>query len=215
MARKLKCSICQERRRPKLRRPAALPRARAFNDVVHGDLIKVSDVANASYWLLNLVDAASGLQVCKRVADKTSYEVFKAYELFTNWAGPPVTLVLDLGPEFSSEEFTKNAESLGSRVYHTPVEAPWQNGVAERNGYSFKVVLAAIVKEHSVTTADEWIKPLSWPTSPVTQKSVIQATARTSGCWVVQGESPRVFCHLGVLLEICRSIRLDPSLLSA
>ena len=104
----------------------------------------MSDVAGIDHWLLNLVDAASGYQVCKRVADKSSDAVFKAYELFTNWARPPVTLVLDLGPEFASEEFAIKVESLGSRVYHTPVEAAWQNGMAERNGHSFNIVLAAI-----------------------------------------------------------------------
>ena len=34
-ARQLKCDVCQELRRPRLRRPATLPRARTFGDVVH------------------------------------------------------------------------------------------------------------------------------------------------------------------------------------
>ena len=155
MARKLKCSICQEKKRPKIRRPAAIPRARAFADVVHGDLLQISDVGGAKCWVLNLVDAASGFQVCARVADKSSASVKDTYvRSWTNWAGPPVTLVLDLGREFASEEFTQFAEANGSRVHHVPVEAPWQDGCAERHGQTFKIVLTKIMADHSVTTLD-------------------------------------------------------------
>ena len=58
-ARRLKCGICQERKQKKSHRPAALPRARAFGDVVHTDLIHVPDAAGNKHWLLNIVDASS------------------------------------------------------------------------------------------------------------------------------------------------------------
>ena len=71
MARKLKCSICQERKRPAKRRLASLPKARNSGDVVHADLLQVPDASGTKYWILNIVDAASGYQVCTRVHDKT------------------------------------------------------------------------------------------------------------------------------------------------
>ena len=127
MARKLRCSVCQECKRPKPRRPVSIPRARAFWDVVHGDLVQIPDATGQKYWLLNLCDAAFGFQICGRVRDKTSAAAIETYTtMWLNWAGPPVTMVLDLGPEFASEEFTNFVESQ-SRVHHVPVEAPWQN----------------------------------------------------------------------------------------
>ena len=154
---RLKCSVCQERRNRGTRRPATLPKARYFGDRVHIDLVKCWDAADVSRWCVNIVDAASGFQVCARVKDKTSEEVIRVFRTtWATWAGYPSVLVADLGPEFASVEFTTWMESHECRVYHTPVESPWQNGIAERAGGIFKAVLAKNCAEHSVVTEDEF-----------------------------------------------------------
>ena len=153
----LRCSVCQEKRKKQTRRPAAMPRARAFGDRVHIDLVKCWDAADRARWVTNIVDAASGFQLCIRIQSKTSASVIGSFRtVWASWAVLPVTCVADLGPEFASEQFTAWLETHGSRVYHCPVEAPWQNGVAERAGGVFKAVLAGVCKEHSVVTDEEF-----------------------------------------------------------
>ena len=46
----LKCSVCQEKRKKRTRRPAAIPRARSFNDRVHMDLVQCWDAADKPWW---------------------------------------------------------------------------------------------------------------------------------------------------------------------
>ena len=100
---------------------------------------------------MNIVDAASSFQALVVLERKTCKEVVVQFEnAWVNWAGAPVTIVADMGPEFVGEEFVKWAEFHGSRLYHTPVEAPWQNGAAERAGQTAKIVIAKIVKEHGL-----------------------------------------------------------------
>ena len=40
-------------------------------------------------------------------------------------------------------------------LWHTAVQAPWQNGVCERGGGVLKALLATVVKKHSVVNFDE------------------------------------------------------------
>ena len=135
---------------------ASLPRARYFGDVVHADLVQVFDVLDNGYWLLNVVDSMSSFQMLHMLTGKTSRLVIEGFQMaWLSWGGAPVVLVVDMGPEFTSEEFARWAEFHGSRLDHTPVEAPWQNGAAERAGQAAKVVLGKVVKEHGIATAAE------------------------------------------------------------
>ena len=145
----LKCDVCKQIAKPKTRRPASIPRARHFNDQVHMDLLQIADAAGTPIWCLNIVDADSSFQVIHVLENKTSSAVIEAYERsWVVWAGHPPNAVLDMGPEFASDEFCEHLEAYGVKPYHTPVEAPWQNGVCERAGGAFKVVYAAVCKEH-------------------------------------------------------------------
>ena len=95
------------------------------------DLVQCWDAADKPWWCLNVTGAASGFQLCVRVAAKTSEAVIDKFKyVWASWAGFPVTAVVNLGPEFASAEFTDFFEKHGTKVYHTHVEAPWQNGVA-------------------------------------------------------------------------------------
>lgn len=114
------------------------------------DLIQTQDACDGTLWALNIVDAASGFQVVVYITRRTSECVIEVYErCWASWAGHPVTVVVDVGPEFTSTEFCEHLEASGVMPHHIPVEAPWQNGIAERHGGAFKVTLAAVVAEHA------------------------------------------------------------------
>ena len=57
------------------------------------------------------------------------------------------------GREFVSEEFCDWAETAGIYLYHIGVQAPWQNGVAERSGGTLKAVAHALVTQHTLLGA--------------------------------------------------------------
>ena len=161
-ARRLRCDICCEAQKTKTHRPATLPKARHIGDVVHADLIKLNDERSYVYWALNVVDAASGYQVVSLLDDKSSKAVIENFEkTWVCWARSPGTLCVGMGPEFTSLEFGQWCEFHGIALHHIPVEAPWQNGVAERAGGAFKVVLSAVTKEHAVVDKTGMLMALS------------------------------------------------------
>jgi len=189
-AKHLKCDRCQETRNTKTRRPATIPKARNFGDVGHMDLIQFKDAAEEVFWALNIVDAASGHQVVILLANKTSAAVIEAYEMaWASWAGHFVTSVVDMGPEFVSNEFCDHLEANDSRVHHIPVEAPWQNGNAERGGAAFKTILAAVVAEHSPVGFSE----LQAASNVVTQSrnEEINETGFSASQWIL-GKQRRI-----------------------
>jgi hypothetical protein len=134
-ARRFSCPICAAKQPPKPRRVAGLPRPRYFWDVVHLDLLQLTDAASGKHWCLNVVDSASNFQMISLVRRKTSAQVTEILDRnWISWAGAPATIVADLGPEFASEEFAQWCEFHAVHLHHTSVEAPWQNGVAENMG---------------------------------------------------------------------------------
>ena len=71
-ARALRCSTCDQLKRQKPQRPAHIPRARAFGDVVCADLLHMKVACGFTAWGLNIVDAASGFQVVRLLQNKSS-----------------------------------------------------------------------------------------------------------------------------------------------
>ena len=60
--------------------------------------------------------------------------------------GAPRVMVCDQGREFISEHFSDWAEAAGISLYRIGVQAPWQNGIAERTGGTLKAITHALVK---------------------------------------------------------------------
>ena len=76
--------------------------------------------------------------------DKLSKSVIRFLQM--RWIaafGPPRTLVYDQGREFVSWEMEEFASSHSIHLHHIAVQAPWQNGVAERSGGILKTSVAA------------------------------------------------------------------------
>lgn len=98
---------------------------------------------------MNSVDVASGFETCWLLDTKSSDSVVQGFDAsWRVWAGAPVVLVTDAGPEFVSDTFARDCEGMGCLLRTTAVESPWQNGVEERHGGLLKAKLAAIVRQH-------------------------------------------------------------------
>lgn len=157
-----KCSLCQERAQPKTRRPAALPTPKDVSDQVHVDLIEMEDCAERRFYIAHATDFATRFQVAEVLPNKSSKAVINF--LSSRWVamfGAPRVLVADQGREFVSWEMEEWASSVSTMLHHIAVQAPWQNGVAERSGSALKAILTAVVKAHSVIGEEELQQALS------------------------------------------------------
>ena len=151
-----KCSLCDEKRAPKSRRPASLPRPRDISDQVHVDILEVMDNLDRKYYVIHIIDWSSRFQMARVLQHKSSKEIIQF--LREHWwpiFGPPRVLVADQGREFISHEFEAFCSEGGTLLWHTAVQAPWQNGVCERGGGVLKCLIATLVKKHSVVNFEE------------------------------------------------------------
>ena len=60
--------------------------------------------------------------------------------------GAPRQIVADQGREFVSQEFADWCASRSVLLWHAAVQAPCQNGLAERSGGILKALVSAVVK---------------------------------------------------------------------
>ena len=155
-ARLHKCSVCQETRAPKARRPASLPTPRDVSDQVHIDIFEGYDLAEQRFYIVHVIDHCSRFQLAEVLPDKSSASVIKFMK--KRWFpifGAPRVLVADQGREFVSWEFEQLCSENAILLWHCAVQAPWQNGLCERGGGIIKALLHSIVKSQSVTGKED------------------------------------------------------------
>ena len=71
-----------------------------FNQVVGIDLKWIKDVAGNTFYLLNVLDLATGFNLGICLETKHAAAVTKAFKLYwLSWAGAPTKLVADQGTE--------------------------------------------------------------------------------------------------------------------
>ena len=95
----------------------------------------------------NIVDLATRFNICFPVSSRRPDCVLSVLErVWINWAGPMSHLISDMGGEFEGElgEFM---EGHGLRQYFTASEAPWQNGLVERNRGIWKAAARKAIKD--------------------------------------------------------------------
>ena len=96
---------------------------------------------------LNIVDLATRFNICFPMPSKMPDDVLSAHEMvWINWAGPMNHLTSDMGGEFEGEL----CDFMGAHVvrqYFTASEAPWQNGLVERNGGIWKAAARKAIKD--------------------------------------------------------------------
>ena len=106
--------------------------------------------------MAHATDYATRFQLAEIIPDKSTASVVKF--LSNRWVatfGPPRVMVVDQGREFISWEMEEYASSQSILLHHIAVQAPWQNGVAERSGGILKTLLAAVVTSKAVIGKDD------------------------------------------------------------
>jgi len=103
--------------------------------------------------------------------------------------GPPRVLVADQGREFISSAFESFCSEHAILVWHSAVQAPWQNGVCERGGGVLKVIMTTLVQKHSVVNFEEM--EATWPKqSPLT--TTTSMNLGVSPAQAALGKQPRM-----------------------
>ena len=134
------CEECLAERRPKARRPSAIPKTYRFNHVVGIDLVDVKNLVGDKEKWINCVCWGTGFQLVGRVpgGGKEAKDVWNAFvHTWVRVMGVPEIVVCDPGLEFQGYFAEKLAES-GTAQLLTDPRAPWQNGRTERAGMEWK-----------------------------------------------------------------------------
>ena len=161
-AKELKCAVCAEQKMPKARRPASLPPPRSVGERVHLDLLVVEDSFGQGFVVAHATDAVSKYQLAEVIPDKSTASVVNfLLRLWWPILGAPQMIVADQGREFISEEFADFCALRSVVLWHTAVQAPYQNGVAERSGGILKSIVASLVSDHAVSGREEMINTVA------------------------------------------------------
>ena len=155
-AKQLRCSICDEKRKPKARLPSSLPTPKDVSDQVHLDIFEVVDSQEKRFYVVHAIDWSSRFQMAEALPDKSSESVVDWFQ--KRWLpifGPPRVLVADQGREFISWAFEEMCARHSILLWHIPVQAPWAHGICEKGGGILKALISACVKSHSVLDLEE------------------------------------------------------------
>ena len=134
-AREMKCPTCVRRNPPGRIPRATMPyRPTQFNNTIGVDLKWIKDSQGETFYMLNILDLATGFNLGIAMKDKSATlmtEMYKTYWL--SWAGAPGKVVADRGRE-GLAQFVEMARRLGNHFRMVALEAPWQHGMVERHG---------------------------------------------------------------------------------
>ena len=146
-----KCEICSKFRKSPPRPKVGMPVANNFNQVVSMDL-KV--LPNSKGYILWLVDTFTKLIKGRYIPDKTPDTVIQA--VINTWivgdgsgpGHPTLSFYSDNGGEFLNEEMLDFAARMNVQIKMTAAEAPWQNGICERQHASADIVIEKLLLEN-------------------------------------------------------------------
>ena len=106
-------SICDEKKRPKSRRPSTLPSPKDVSHQVHIDIFESSDINEQKYYVVHCIDWTSRFQMGEMILTKDSESICNWFK--QRWLpifGPPRVLIADQGSEFFPGHFNKCAMSI-------------------------------------------------------------------------------------------------------
>ena len=108
-----------------------------------------------------------------QIHPKRPEDVLSVLEMvWINWTSPMNHLISDMGGELEGElgEFF---EAHGTRQYCTASEAPWQNGLVERNGGIWKAAARMAIKDvgaRSVVALRRLVSMVNWQRTPASTR---------------------------------------------
>ncbi len=154
-AREFQCAACARNQTVRPARRAAPPREIGINEVVGVDVVWLTRFDGKTQPALNIIDWHTHFQMMIPMANKKPESVREAYRHWIRFFGAPVTIALDLGREFEGC-FALRAEADGSFVDPSSVESPYQRGITERAGKTFKLMLSKAMETYVCNTHQEW-----------------------------------------------------------
>ena len=159
----LQRSVCQSQAQPKIARPSAIKDELDFNDRVCSDGISWTNKNGTKLHMYHIVDWSTSFQTACCAPDQSSYALTQyMIQMWFSWAGAPQEMLVDSGTAFNSEEFSQFAQSHNIKVTTTSVEAPFQNGKAERHGAVLKTMLSKYEAEHPINSYADLNDALWW-----------------------------------------------------
>ena len=133
-----RCDACDRLKQPPSKRRVAVNLAETFYDIVSMDVnfwkvtFKESLRVKTTMKVLNIVDAASGMQIAFQIDDQSVETIWKAFSTgWLRWAGSPRCLRVDPHSSQIARGVFDKTERRGIFVEPTPDEAHWQMGQVE------------------------------------------------------------------------------------
>lgn len=155
IARDFQCAACARNQTVKPARRAAPPREIEVNEIVGVDVVWLPRQDGRTQPALNIIDWHTHFQMMIPMENKKPESVREAYRHWVRFFGPPITIALDLGREFEGC-FALRAEADGSFVDPSSVESPYQRGITERAGKTFKLMLSKAMETYDCQNHQEW-----------------------------------------------------------
>ena len=154
-ARNFRCAACIRNSQVKPARRAAPPRELTMNQILGVDVVFLTKHDGTTQPALNLIDWATHFQMVIPIDNKSPDTIREAYRHWLRIFGPPTNLASDLGREFEGS-FAIRAETDGTFLDPSSVESPYQRGITERAGKSFKLMLSKALETYPCETDQEW-----------------------------------------------------------
>ena len=156
-AKDLKCSVCEKFAQTRPQRRAAPPREHGINEVLGMDTVWLPYIRGRRRIALNVIDYSSHFQMVIPMRGRSPEAAWGAYRTWVKFFGPPKQIWADQGGEFKGVFKTK-AGLEGTHVEPSSLESPFQRGVAERHGKTFKIILEKAMVEYACQTHDDWLE---------------------------------------------------------
>ena len=136
------CKFCGKYKRQFSRPIVAFPETE-FNSRVNMDLKEITGHV-PKMWILHLVDSATRYTAAALIRTKRKEVVMeKIMSMWIAYFGSPKKMHNDCGGEFCNDVLDEMHHKLGIEISSTPSEAPFSNGIVERNN---KVLYEAAMK---------------------------------------------------------------------
>ena len=152
-----KCDVCEAHQKPKLNRPATIPRCYAPGRTVGVDVVYFPGVKpNETIPVLNMTDWGSCYQMLEPLEKTTAEHVWSRFS--RSWGrifGAPELVVVDQGQEFLGD-FSKRINEGGSIVQTIGARAPHQQGRTERHGGLAKNMLIKVKDQMPPENREDW-----------------------------------------------------------
>ena len=178
------CNVCKQFSRTPSRPVVSLPLAYEFNEVVSMDL----KYWRPGLWILHMVDCYSRFSQSVFITSKRPKAIIES--VITNWVGVfgimEKGVITDNGGEFCNSDMRQMSSLLNIELMTTAAEAPYQNGICERNHAVIDMILCKLIVEYPNSPLNVLLK---WANMA---KNSLQMWSGYSSYQIVFGSNPKL-----------------------